>query len=57
MSAERFENKKLVAGFEGGAIYTAEKDEKYYVIVDEGTMLSLLSAEDAGGLAVPEIFV
>lgn len=50
MNEKRFHNKKHVAGFEGGAIYTAERDGKYYAIIHEGTMLDMLSEEDAAGL-------
>lgn len=51
MSEQKFQNKNRVAGFEGGTIYTAKRDGKYYAIIDEGTMLDLLSEEDAAGLS------
>lgn len=35
---------------EGGAIYVAEKDGKYLVIIDESSAVAMLSVEDAGGL-------
>lgn len=50
MRAEEFEDRKRVAGFEGGALYVAERDGRYWVIVDEGTMRDFLSEEDAEGI-------
>jgi len=47
---EGFPHRRRVAAFEGGAVYTAEKDGKYWVIVDEGTMRDFLSEEDAEGI-------
>lgn len=38
--------KKLVAGFEGGAIYTAEKYGTFLVIIDEGTLIGMLHEDD-----------
>jgi catechol 2,3-dioxygenase-like lactoylglutathione lyase family enzyme len=48
--AEDFPERNLVAGFEGGAIYTADRDGRFYAIVDEGTMADFLSEEDLAGL-------
>ncbi len=42
--------KRRLAQFEGGAVYTAEQDGKYYVITDESTMAALLDEEDLAGL-------
>jgi len=47
---ESFSNRRRVAAFEGGALYTAEKGGKYWVLVDEGTMRDFLSGEDAEGI-------
>jgi len=47
---EKFPHRRRVAAFEGGALYTAEKDGKYWVIVDEGTMRDFLSEKDAEGI-------
>lgn len=44
-----FPNKTLLKGFEGGAVYTAERDDKFYVVTDEGTMLDFLNEEDREG--------
>jgi hypothetical protein len=44
---ERFPDKRLVKGFMGGAVFADEKDGKFYVIEDEGTLASFLSPEDA----------
>lgn len=43
---ERFPDAKSIAGFEGGAIYKATKDGKYYLVVDEGTLADILDEED-----------
>lgn len=37
---------RIIKGFEGGAIYTATKDSKYYLIVDEGTLADFLNDDD-----------
>lgn len=39
-------NKKLIARFEGGSVYTAEEDGKYLVITDESSMNAFLDEED-----------
>lgn len=36
----------MIAGFEGGAIYKAQKDNKFYLIIDEGTMADFLDEDD-----------
>lgn len=41
-----FPNIKMIGGFEGGAIYKAFKDEKHYLIIDEGTLADLLDEDD-----------
>jgi len=41
-----FPDIKSLKGFEGGSIYTAEKDEKYYLILDESSMAAILDEED-----------
>ncbi len=39
---EHFTDIKCIGGFEGGAIYQASKDNKHYLIIDEGTMAEFL---------------
>jgi len=41
-----FPDIKSLKGFEGGSIYTAVKDEKYYLILDESSMVAILDEED-----------
>ena len=41
-----FPDKTLLKVFEGGAVYLAEDGEKFYLILDEGTMASILDEED-----------
>ena len=36
----------LFKGFEGGAVFSAEKEGKFYLILDESTMASILDEED-----------
>jgi len=51
LSPDSFPGRVLLRGFEGGAVYTAERAGKFYVIQDEGTMADLLSEEDLADLA------
>jgi hypothetical protein len=41
-----FPDKTLLKGFEGGAVFSAEKEGKFYLILDENTMASILDEED-----------
>ena len=41
-----FPDKTLLKGFEGGSVYLAEDGEKFYLILDESTMASILDEED-----------
>ena len=43
---EQFPDIKEIGGFEGGAIYQAFKDNKHYLIIDEGTMAEFLDDGD-----------
>ncbi len=43
---EIYPDLKAIGGFEGGAIYKATKDNKYYLIVDESTMADMLDEDD-----------
>lgn len=52
MNPEDLLPRKRYAGFEGGAVYTAERDGHFYVILDEDAMRSLLSEEDLEGLVL-----
>jgi hypothetical protein len=40
------DTRQLYRGFEGGAVYTAEKDGKFLVITDESSLADLLSEDD-----------
>jgi hypothetical protein len=37
-----FPERRLLSSFEGGSLWLAEKDGRYYVIADEGTMADFL---------------
>ncbi len=43
---ELFPDSKIIGGFEGGAIYKAIKDNKYFLIIDEGTLADFLDDDD-----------
>ena len=41
-----FPEKTLLKGFEGGSVYLSDKGGKFYLILDESTMASILDEED-----------
>ena len=41
-----FPDKTVLKIFEGGIVYLAEDGEKFYLIIDESTMASILDEED-----------
>lgn len=43
---ELFPDSKMIGGFEGGAIYKAIKDNKHFLIIDEGTLADFLDEDD-----------
>jgi hypothetical protein len=43
---ERFPDRRELAGFEGGKLYVSEKNGKYFIITDEGTLADFLLPED-----------
>ena len=43
---DKFPDSKMIGGFEGGAIYKATKEGKYYPIIDEGTLADILDEDD-----------
>ncbi|MFZ1517691.1 MAG: hypothetical protein WAU11_02895 [Ignavibacteriaceae bacterium] len=43
---ELFPDSKMIGGFEGGAIYKAIKESKFYLIIDEGTLADFLDEDD-----------
>jgi hypothetical protein len=45
-SKKRFPDMRILLEMEGGRILLAEKDERFYIIVDEGTMADFLSGDD-----------
>src|SRR3546814_7493408 len=46
MAARTEQTDKFLVGFEGGAVYTAERNGLYLVIIDETAALDMLDAED-----------
>jgi len=48
--AEKLKPWKLHEQMEGGSIYTAENDNRFFVIEDQSTLVALLSDEDAKGI-------
>lgn len=51
LNPDDFTNKTIYIGCEGGAVYTAERGGKFYVITDESSLVDFLSEEDAKDLA------
>ncbi len=46
-SVERqFPNARHLGGWEGGGAHTAERDGKWFIIIDEGTMADFLDEND-----------
>tara|TARA_B100002003_G_scaffold198348_1_gene188990 strand:- start:784 stop:1035 length:252 start_codon:yes stop_codon:yes gene_type:complete len=43
---DNFSNLSLLKGFEGGSVYSSEKNGKHYLILDESTMAAILDEED-----------
>jgi len=43
---ELFTEPNMIGGFEGGAIYKAIKDNKHFLIIDEGTLADFLDEDD-----------
>lgn len=44
--SEQFPDKREIGGFEGGVIYQATKDNRHYLVIDEGTMSEFLDDDD-----------
>jgi hypothetical protein len=47
---ENSENMTLICGFEGGAVYTCERDGRFLLIVDESATFDLLDEDDREGI-------
>ncbi|MGU9956079.1 MAG: hypothetical protein ACNYPI_00015 [Arenicellales bacterium WSBS_2016_MAG_OTU3] len=45
-----FADKSRVKRFEGGVVYAADADGKFYLVLDEGTMSDFLDEEDCEGI-------
>jgi hypothetical protein len=43
---QHFPERRMLMGFEGGAVWLAENDGLYYVIEDEGTLADFIPDED-----------
>ena len=52
---EKYNNRRLIGGGEGFAIYFEESGADYFLIVDESTTLDLLSDEDKIGLTPEKV--
>lgn len=44
------ESMELVAGFEGGAIYTENRDGKFVLIINQVALVDMLNEEDRDGM-------
>jgi len=47
---DRFPQARMIAGFEGGAVYEAEDGDQYFLIIDEGVMAGFLLPEEDSDL-------
>lgn len=56
LQPEDFRDRKKLATFEGGAVYTAEREGRFFLIQDESTLADLLSDEDAEGIEFVKVF-
>ena len=45
-----FPDRRCLHRYEGGTVYVAERENRFYVILDESAMADLLDEEDADGL-------
>ncbi|HEX6316679.1 MAG TPA: hypothetical protein VFZ73_17530 [Gemmatimonadaceae bacterium] len=50
LALDDFTNPRQLVAREGGAVYLAERDGKFYVLQDESTFGDLLDTEDLAGL-------
>jgi len=51
LTLEEFPQRRELFVVEGGCVYLDERDQRFYVITDESTILGMLSEEDAAGLS------
>ena len=52
-SSAEFPTRVVVRAFEGGAVYTAELGDGFFVIQDESTMVAFLAEDDLPDLLEP----
>lgn len=43
----RFPQQRFIFGHEGGGVFAAETDDKFFIIIDEGTMADFLDENDS----------
>lgn len=56
MNPETLYPRTIFAYGEGGAIYTADKDGRFYAIIDEEGMAGFLTEDDMEGLTLTKVF-
>jgi len=56
LTAADLPERRLVAGFEGGSVSTAERFGRFYLLIEESTLVSLLSEEDQSGLCQEAVY-
>lgn len=54
---ERFPQARRLFGYEGGAVFTAERDGKAYILIDAGTMADFLDENDPSDAEVMQRLV
>ncbi len=55
LTVAQLPSRRRVLNFEGGSVFVDEKDGRFYIIVDESTMASLLDEEDLQGMSLVHI--
>lgn len=51
-----YENLTCYRGFEGGAVYTAELEGKFLIIVDQVSLVDMLDEDDREGIDTENIY-
>jgi hypothetical protein len=56
LTPEDFPDREALFQAEGGAVYTAERDGKFYIVQDGSTFRALFDDEDLAGLEPVKVF-
>ncbi len=56
LSEKDFPSRRAVGGFNGGTMYAAELEGKFYLIEDESNLRGLMAPEDCQGLEFVRVY-